>query len=172
MTNAKKPQPDAAKAPKKPLTPSGFKRLSAEYHQLFEVDRPKMVENMVTAAAEGDRSENAEYIYSRKRIREIDKKLRQLTHLLKDVTVVDPRNIRSDRVEFGATVTIEDEHGVRAEWTIVGEGEADVAERTISYKSPLARALTGRKVGDFLLFRKPSGEVELEIIALNFGGHP
>lgn len=165
-----KPSPD--KPIHKPLTPDGFKRLSAQYHQLFEVERPKMVENMATAAAEGDRSENAEYIYSRKRIREIDKKLRQLTHLLKDVTVVDPRNIKSDRVEFGATVTIEDEHGERAVWTIVGEGEADVGERTISFKSPLARALTGRKVGDFLLFRKPSGEVELEIIALTFGGTP
>lgn len=131
-----------------------------------------MVDNMATAAAEGDRSENAEYIYSRKRIREIDKKLRQLTYLLKDVTVIDPSLIRSDRVEFGATVTIEDEDGGVKVWTIVGEGEADVAEGTISYKSPLARALNGRRVGDIIAFRKPSGEVDLEVIAITYGGSP
>lgn len=161
--------PSTPKKPTKPLTPRGFKRLSAEYHQLFEVDRPKMVENMATAAAEGDRSENAEYIYSRKRIREIDKKLRQLTYLLKGVTVVDPALIRSDRVEFGATVTIEDDEGVVKQWTIVGEGEAEIAEGTISYKSPLARALMNRRVGDFVMFKKPSGEVELELLAIAFG---
>lgn len=156
----------------KPLTKNGFYKISEEYNQLFEVDRPKMVQNMATAAAEGDRSENAEYIYSRKRIREIDKRLKYLSFLLKDADIVDPTNIMSDRVCFGATVTIVDEYEVEKTWTIVGVGEASVDEGSISWQSPLAKALNGKKVGDIVVFRRESGEIEYEVMDLKFGGRP
>lgn len=156
---------------KKQLTRRGYQRLAEEHRHLLEDVRPKVVEGVATAAAEGDRSENAEYIYGRKRMREIDKRLRYLTGLLKDVQIVDPENIRSDRVEFGASVTVVDEEGEEVTWTIVGMGEADVAERTISAASPLAKALLNKRVGDVVTFRRPKGEVELEITAIQFGAH-
>ena len=151
---------------KKPMTPAGFKRIAEEHRELLEDVRPGVVKGIAIAAAEGDRSENAEYIYGKKRLREIDKRLRYLTSLIKDVQIIDPQFIRSDRVEFGATVTIENEEGETRRWTIVGNGEADVAEKTISWKSPLARALFGKKVGDVIEFFKPSGEEEIEILEI------
>lgn len=130
-----------------------------------------MVDNMATAAAEGDRSENAEYIYSRKRIREIDKRLRYLTGLLKDVEIINPQNIRSDRIEFGATFTVQDDEGVEKTWTIVGVGESDIDQKTISWKAPLARAVWGKKVGDVVSVERPAGDVDLEITDLHYAGH-
>ena len=156
--------------PQNPMTPEGFERIAEEHRHLIEVERPKMVENMATAAAEGDRSENAEYIYSRKRIREIDKRLRYLTGLLKDVKIIDPRNIRSSRVEFGATFTIADDEGNEKTWTIVGVGESDVDAKTISWKSPLARAVWNRKVGDIVTVDRPAGDMDCEILDLHYAG--
>ncbi len=153
---------------KNPLTPLGFQRIAAEHRQLLEVERPKVVDGVATAAAEGDRSENAEYIYGKKRLREIDKRLRYLSSLLKDAQIIDPRNIRSHQVEFGATVTLGDEQGTVKEWTIVGYGEADASQGTISWKSPLARALWSKKVGDVIYFERPAGEIEYEILAIRY----
>ncbi|MCX6130749.1 MAG: GreA/GreB family elongation factor [Proteobacteria bacterium] len=155
---------------KKPLTRSGWERLAEEHRQLLEVDRPAMVQNMATAAAEGDRSENAEYIYSRKRMREIDKRLRYLTGLLKDAEIIDPRNIRSDRVDFGGSFVIEDEEGQRKEWTIVGMGEAEAEKGTISWKSPLALAVLGRKIGDFISLERPAGMIDYTIVDIHYAG--
>lgn len=155
---------------KNPMTREGYRRIAEEHRQLLEEERPKIVQNMATAAAEGDRSENAEYIYSRKRMREIDKRLRYLTGLLKDVEIVDPMNIRSTRIEFGATFAVEDENGERKEWTIVGVGESDVDAKTISWKSPLARAVWNKRVGDVINFDRPAGQVELEIVDLHYAG--
>lgn len=155
---------------KKRLTRKGFQKIAEEHRQLFEEERPKVVDGIAIAAAEGDRSENAEYIYGKKRLREIDKRLRYLTGLMKDVKIIDPENIRSDRVCFGATVVIEDEEQKRKEWMIVGVGEADVSEGTISYQSPMAKALMDKKEGDFALIKKPSGETEVEIIDIKFEG--
>lgn len=157
---------------KNPMTPAGYARIAEEHRRILQEERPKIVEGVATAAAEGDRSENAEYIYGRKRLREIDKHLRYLTNLMKDVQLIDPRNVRSDRVEFGATVTLLDEEGQEKTWTIVGYGEANVDEGTISWKSPLARALWGKRVGDFILLDRPAGEIEYEIIGLAYGGQP
>lgn len=153
-----------------PMTREGYNKIAEEHRQLIEEERPKMVDNMATAAAEGDRSENAEYIYSKKRIREIDKRLRYLTTLLKDVEIVNPQNIRSDRVEFGATVTVADDRGVEKTWTIIGVGEADVAAKTISWKSPLARAVWGKKIGDIVSVERPDGDMDYEIIDLHYAG--
>ena len=153
---------------KKPMTRGGFRRLAEEHRQLLEDVRPQVVEGIAIAAAEGDRSENAEYIYGKKRLREIDKKLRQLTDLLKDVDIVDPEYVRSDRVCFGATVVLHDEEGKRQRWTIVGVGESDAEKGTISYQSPLARALMKRRVGDFVILQRPAGEMEYEIVELSF----
>jgi transcription elongation factor GreB len=153
-----------------PMTREGYNRIAEEHRKLITEDRPKMVENMATAAAEGDRSENAEYIYSRKRIREIDKRLRYLTGLLKDVQIIDPQNIRSDRIEFGATFSVVDSAGDEKTWTIVGVGESDVSVKTISWKTPLARAVWGKRSGDIVSVERPVGDLDLEITDVNYAG--
>ena len=155
---------------KKLLTRAGYEKLIGEHEQLSKVERPRVVKGVSDAAAEGDRSENAEYIYGKKRLREIDKRLAYLSGLLKDVQVVDPASLSGDRVAFGATVLIEDEDGKRKEWTIVGEGEADTREGTISYRAPMARALLGKKVGDVVTVERPAGEIDVEIVGLKFAG--
>lgn len=155
--------------PKKPMTRRGYQRLAEEHRKILEEERPKIVQGVADAAAEGDRSENAEYIYGRKKLREIDKKLRYLTELIDGVNIIDPEFIRSERVEFGAKVTIQDDKGHRKSWTIVGVGEADVAEATISWQSPLARALFGKKAGDYVEIEKPSGAIDgYEILAVTY----
>ena len=153
-----------------PMTPEGYKRIAEEHRALLEEERPAMVQNMATAAAEGDRSENAEYIYSRKRMREIDKRLRYLTGLLKDVQIIDAQYIRSTRVEFGATFTVEDGEGLRKEWTIVGTGEAETDKGQISCKSPLAMAVWNKKVGDVFTLDRPAGDIDLELVDLHYAG--
>ena len=154
---------------KKPMTRRGFQRLAEEHRKILEEERPRIVQGVADAAAEGDRSENAEYIYGRKKLREIDKKLRYLTELIDGVTLVDPEYIRSDRIEFGARVEIKDEQGHIKCWTIVGVGEANVAEATISWQSPLARALMGKKVQDLVEIEKPNGEVDVyEVLSVTY----
>jgi transcription elongation factor GreB len=157
---------------RKPLTRLGFKRMAAEHDELLLVERPKIVLGIQIAAAEGDRSENAEYIYGRKRLRELDKRLRYLGSLLKDAQIVDPENLGGERVCFGSTVFVRDEHGVKKQYTIVGEGESETAPKDgpscISWKAPVAKALLGKRVGDVVLVRRPAGEIELEITDLKF----
>jgi transcription elongation factor GreB len=159
----------APKPPQKLMTRAGFQRLAAEHDELLLVERPKVVLGVQTAAAEGDRSENAEYIYGKKRLREIDRRLRYLSGLLKDVTLVDPEKFTGDRVAFGSTVVVRDEEGAEKRYTLVGEGESDHVEGGISLKAPMAAALIGKRVGDFVVVRRPAGEVELEIVGLFFG---
>ncbi len=154
---------------KRPMTAGGFKVLSGEYNELMNVERPRVVAGIATAAAEGDRSENAEYIYGKKRLRELDKRLQYLGSLLKDIDVVDPNALRGDKVQVGATVVIEDEDGARKEWTIVGEGEADTRNGTISCESPMARALLGKKVGAVVTVERPAGDLEVCVVGLKFG---
>lgn len=155
---------------KNPLTPEGFARIAEEQRRIMKEERPKVVDGVTTAAAEGDRSENAEYIYGKKRLREIDKRLRYLGNLLKDAQLIDPRNIRSHQVEFGATVTLRDEEQREKTWTIVGYGEADVDQGTISWKSPLAQALRNKRVGDVILLERPAGDIEYEVMRIAYGG--
>jgi transcription elongation factor GreB len=151
------------------ITPVGFQKLKDEYSQLLNVDRPKIVETVAWAASNGDRSENADYHYGKKRLREIDSRLRFLMGRIENAEVVDPKVIKvSDKVLFGATVTIVNDEDEEATYQIVGEDEFDVKSGKISWKSPLAKALLGKKLDDEVPVRKPSGEEIVTIIAIHF----
>lgn len=152
----------------KKLTKKGFDKISAEYLELSKIERPKVVRGVTEAAAEGDRSENAEYIYGKKRLREIDKRLQYLAKLLKDVKVVNPEVLSSDSVLFGATVELVDEENNVQKYQIVGDGEADYKAGTISYLSPFGQALLGKKVGDVVEVHRPKGRLEVEVVAITF----
>ena len=152
------------------ITPAGAKKLQEDLAQLFK-SRPKVVQDVADAAAQGDRSENAEYIYGKKKLREIDRKIHWLTKRLESAHVVDPNERpegERDRIFFGATVEVEDEDGKTSRYTIVGEDEIDTPKGRISYKSPLARVLFKKKEGDTVLFRKPAGEIELTILSISY----
>lgn len=153
---------------KKPLTRHGFDQLAKEHDELRNNERPKVVKGVQIAAAEGDRSENAEYIYGKKRLREIDKRLGYLHGLLTDVQIVDPEIIAATTITFGATVTIQDENGKDNTYTIVGEGETEFTPGSISWKSPMAKALLGKSVGDFAFVERPAGDMEFEVLAIRY----
>jgi transcription elongation factor GreB len=140
------------------ITPEGVERLKAEYHELMHGERPKVVEVVTWAAGNGDRSENADYQYGKKRLREIDKRVRFLTKRIENAEVVDPKQVRSKNVVFGATVTILNEDEKEITYKIVGEDEFDIKRGKISWKSPVAKALLGKAVGDEVLIRKPTGD--------------
>jgi transcription elongation factor GreB len=156
-------------ADKSKLTKPGHQRLTAEREELARVTRPRVVKGIADAAAEGDRSENAEYIYGKKHLREIDKRLAYLGGLLKDVQIVELSSLSGEKVCFASTVVVLDQDDVIRKWTIVGDGEADYREGTISYKSPVARALMGKEVGDVVEIERPKGMAEVEIVGLLFG---
>jgi transcription elongation factor GreB len=151
------------------ITREGARRLQEELVTLRTKARPKVVQDVAEAAAQGDRSENAEYIYGKKKLREIDRRIHFLTKRLETARVVEPTDRpASDLVFFGATVEVEDEDGKSATYTIVGQDEIDAAQGRISYKSPLARTLLKRREGETVLFRKPAGEVELTIVRIRY----
>ena len=165
------PHNDAKSMTEKPrfITPEGFARLRAEYDELFGVERPKIVEVVSWAASLGDRSENADYLYGKKRLREIDRRLGHLSRIMKAAKVVDPRSQTSrDQVRFGATVELADEDDNRRSLTIVGDDEADASAGRIGWSAPLARALIGAKVGDERIVRLPAGEKSYEVIAIRY----
>ena len=151
------------------ITPHGFARIRAEYEQLFSSDRPALVETIAWAAANGDRSENGDYIYGRKRLREIDRRLSHLSKVMKSAKVVDPaRQEQRDIVRFGATVELADEEDERRIITLVGEDEADATNGQVSWAAPIARALVGAKVGDERIVRLPAGEKSYEIMRISY----
>ena len=151
------------------ITPSGLARLRAEYEQLFGTERPKLVEVISWAAGNGDRSENGDYIYGRKRLREIDRRLSWLAKVMKQAKVVDPAaQVERDVVRFGATVELADETDARRTLTLVGEDESDADARRISWAAPIARALVGARVGDERIVSLPTGEKSYEIIAISY----
>lgn len=150
------------------MTPSGFQKLRDEYHTLVNVERPKVVETVAWAASNGDRSENADYIYGKRRLREIDKRLRFLSQRLEASEVVDPSQTKSDKVLFGATVTVMNEEGQESSYQIVGEDELDPKQGKISWKSPVAKALLGKKEGDEVALQKPSGSAYLSIEKIEY----
>jgi transcription elongation factor GreB len=150
------------------ITRDGAKKLQEELADLRSCQRPKIVQEVADAAAQGDRSENAEYIYGKKKLREIDRRIHYLTKRLESVTVVDPADRAIDQVFFGAWVEVEDEDGKVATYRIVGEDETDPARGLISYRSPLGRVLLKKKVGDVVLFRRPTGEIELSILSVRY----
>jgi transcription elongation factor GreB len=149
------------------LTPEGAKKLAAELNQLLNVDRVKVVQEVAEAAAQGDRSENAEYIYGKKKLREIDRRIRFITKRLDSAVVVKQESSHAE-VRFGATVEVEDENGKQSRYLIVGPDEAAPAEGRISFQSPLGRALMKRKVGDVVSVVRPAGEIEIEIKAISY----
>lgn len=151
------------------ITPQGFAAVRAEYEQLFSLERPRLVETISWAAANGDRSENGDYIYGRKRLREIDRRLQHLSRVMKAVRVVDPGSQTCrDEVRFGATVGIIDEQDRRLTVTLVGDEEADASARRIGWSAPLARALVGSRIGDERVVRLPAGEKCYEIVAISY----
>ena len=151
------------------ITPQGFARIRAEYEQLFAVERPKIVETVSWAASLGDRSENADYLYGKKRLREIDRRLSYLSKVMKSAKVVDPaRQEQRDAVRFGATVELADDQDERRIITLVGEDEADASAGRISWAAPIARALIGAKVGDERIVRLPAGEKSYEIMSIRY----
>ena len=156
-------------APPNYLTPTGHKQLADELNRLMSVERPKVVREVAEAAAQGDRSENAEYIYGKKRLREIDRRVQFLTKRLDSAVVVRPEELGGDVVRFGANVEVRDEDGQAKRYTLVGPDEADPAKGKLSFQSPLGQALMKRKVGDVVLVKRPAGEIELEIVSLSYG---
>ena len=144
------------------LTPEGAKKLQSELNQLLNVDRAKVVHEVAEAAAQGDRSENAEYIYGKKKLREIDRRIRFITKRL-DAAVVVKQETTHGEVRFGATVDVEDENGKKSRYLIVGPDEASPSDGKISFQSPLGRALMKRKVGDVVVVTRPAGEIEIEL---------
>jgi transcription elongation factor GreB len=153
------------------ITPEGLARIHAEYDELFGVERPKIVETVSWAASLGDRSENADYIYGKRRLREIDRRLAWLGKVMKNAKIVDPaRQEARDQVRFGATVEIADEDDNRRILTIVGDDESDASAGRIGWSAPLARALIGARVGDERLVRLPAGEKSYEVMAICYPG--
>lgn len=151
------------------ITPDGYRRLREEYENLFGIERPRLVETISWAAGNGDRSENGDYIYGRKRLREIDRRIGFLSRRMKEAKVTDPsRQPDKNRVWFGATVTISDEDDNERVLTLVGEDEADAGGGRISWNSPIARAVRGARVGDLRSVQLPAGTQELEIIEINY----
>ncbi len=151
------------------ITPAGFARIRAEYELLFGIDRLQLVETISWAAANGDRSENGDYIYGRKRLRELDRRLGYLAKVMKSAKVVDPgAQPDRDQVRFGATVEIADEDDARRSLTLVGDDEADATEGRIGWSAPFARALVGARVGDERIVRLPAGEKSWQVIAVTY----
>ena len=151
------------------ITPAGYAALAREYDALFAGQRPALVETIAWAAGNGDRSENGDYIYGRKRLREIDRRLGWLSRRMKAAKVVDPAaQVDRSRVWFGATVTIADEDDTERVLTLVGDDETDAGAGRIGWNAPLARALRGGAVGHLRRVALPSGEREYEIIAIAY----
>ena len=151
------------------ITRSGYQRLRAELFDLMDVERPRIVEVVHWAASNGDRSENGDYLYGKKRLREIDRRIRFLTKRLEIAELVDPSlHHGGDQVFFGATVTYADDGGEETTVTILGVDEADSAQGQISWISPVARALLKARVGDVLRLVLPAGVQELEILSVQY----
>lgn len=151
------------------ITPAGYAALRREYEALFAVERPKLVDTIAWAAGNGDRSENGDYIYGRKRLREIDRRLGFLSKRMKAAKVVDPR-VQEDRsrIWFGATVTIVDENDAERTLTLVGDDEAEAGVGKVGWNSPIARTLRGAGVGDVRRVLLPAGKRDYEVIAIDY----
>jgi transcription elongation factor GreB len=152
------------------ITPEGRDRLQAELDRLWRVERPRVTHEVAEAAALGDRSENAEYQYGKKRLREIDRRIRFLSRRLDELTVVESAPPRRDRVYFGAWVRVEDEAGRERELRLVGPDESDASAGRVSVDAPVGRALLGREEGDTVEVETPGGRTELCILAIRYEG--
>jgi transcription elongation factor GreB len=152
------------------ITPEGAKRLRAELERLWSVERPKVVQEVADAAALGDRSENAEYIYGKKRLREIDKRLEFLSHRIEELQVTRPGPGPGGRIAFGAWVELEDDEGELVEYRLVGPDELDQAQgfTNISVDSPVGQALLGKRVGDEVVAHRPKGEIAFTVVGVRY----
>ncbi len=153
------------------VTPEGFEKLRDELNHLARVERPKVVEVVSWAAGNGDRSENGDYIYGKKRLREIDRRLRYLTKRVESATVVDPKLQKNrEQVFFGATVTYVDHHGAEKTVRIVGIDEANLELGMVSWVSPIAKALIKTGEGDVVTLRTPAGDEKIEVRGIRYAG--
>ena len=150
------------------ITPAGYACLEAELGQLVEAERPEVVKTVAWAASNGDRSENADYIYGKRRLREIDRRVRFLVKRLEAAEIVDARGRDTDQIFFGATVTIKGKTGKQQTVTIVGIDEVDPARGNVSWISPIAKALLKAREGDRVTLRTPAGKQTLEILAVRY----
>jgi transcription elongation factor GreB len=151
-----------------PITPAGHRKLREELERLYKVERPRVTKEVADAAALGDRSENAEYIYGKKRLREIDKRLEYLSKRLDRVRVVHPGAGTPKTVQFGCLVEVEDDDGERVTYQIVGTDESDADTGKISIASPIARALLNRAVDDEVEVKRPRGDTSLVIVSIRW----
>lgn len=153
---------------KRYITPEGYERLRQEADRLWRVERPRVTREVSDAAAQGDRSENAEYIYGKKRLREIDARLRFLNQRLESLEVVSDVPADRERVFFGAWVTLEAEDGAEERYRVVGPDESEASQRKISMDSPMGRALLGRRVDDEVTVRRPKGDATYVIVSVRY----
>ena len=169
MSRARKPEP-----PRSPyITPEGMERMRRELTYLWHEERPRVIRGVAEAAAEGDRSENAEYIYGKKRLREIDRRVQFLSERIDRVQVVEPgARVSSERVFFGAWLRLEDEEGEEHVYRIVGPDDFDMDPRWISMDSPVGKALMGRELDDEVPILRPKGQTTLTILAIDYVAPP
>lgn len=165
MSRWRPPNPEIASVH---ITRAGYDKLKAEYDHLWRERRPEVVRALAAAAAEGDRSENAEYIYRKKELREIDRRVGYLQRRLPDLKIVESRPTDTSRIYFGAVVELVDDEGEERIYRIVGGDETDAATGAISIDSPLAKALLKKQEGEVVRVQLPGGEVELEIVAVRY----
>ena len=159
---------DAPRPRKSCITPEGLKRLQQEIRRLWDVERPKVAREVTEAAAQGDRSENAEYIYGKRRLREIDARVRFLRKRFDALQVVHPGQSGRDKVYFGAWVTLEGPQGEKLRYRLVGPDETDVERGHVSVESPLGRALLGREEGDEVTVVRPAGPGRFELLEIGY----
>jgi transcription elongation factor GreB len=150
------------------ITPDGFRRLSEEHWDIWTVQRPKIVSEVEAAAALGDRSENAEYLYGKRKLRELDRRLRFLSERMDSLSVVEPKPDRAGRAYFGAWVTVEQEDGETRTYRLVGADEFDVAQGLLSVDSPMGRALLGKRTGEVATVQRPAGAAEVTIVEVSW----
>ncbi len=165
MARLRKPRPKQSSY----ITPEGYERYRKELAYLWKVERPKVTQGVADAAAEGDRSENAEYIYGKKRLRQIDARIRFLTKRLDELKVVEPgRRVADDKVFFGAWVRVEDQAGVVSDYRIVGPDEPDMHPAYVSMDAPIGKALLGKRLDDEVRVRRPKGDLWLTILEIRY----
>ncbi len=166
MSAAKPPRPPR---PPRYITPEGFRKIAAEHERIWTVLRPPVVAEVEAAAALGDRSENAEYIYGKRKLRELDRRLRFLSERMDELTVVDPKPHPTGRAYFGAWVSVEDEAGEEQVYRLVGPDEADAPAGRISVEAPLGRALLGKAEGDVVRVQRPAGTTTVTVLEVRWG---
>ena len=151
-----------------PITPEGVRKLQKELEQLWKVERPRVTQEVAAAAALGDRSENAEYIYGKRRLREIDRRVRYLRKRFDQLVIVRPQDVDQERAFFGAWITLEDEQGNELRYRLVGPDETDVENAKISIESPLGRSLVGKCVDDEVAVQRPADRATFTILAIQY----